>query len=311
MAATSTKALTADGAKVTTVANGHDATAAPPPEPTDGTAAAPTASTLSSPPHAAVYPAGQCVFGEDWTAAKLVAKERCKETTAILTFELPDGSKPLGLSTCACILAKFDRDGAAVVRPYTPISTNAMIGRFELLVKIYDQGAMSQHLDGLQIGDAVEFKHIPFNVKVQYPFKPKVGMLIGGTGIAPMIQALHAILGTADHTTAVSMLYASKVKEDILAQETLEAWAASSEGRFACKHVLSEEPDGSSWTGARGLITRELIEAHLPAPTDDVVIFVCGPPGMYESLCGPRNEPQDLKGILAEMGYTAEQVVKF
>ena len=129
MAATSTKALTADGAKVTTVANGHDATAAPPP-----------ASTLSNPPHAAVYPAGQCVFGEDWSAATLVAKERCKETTVILTFELPDTSKPLGLSTCACILAKFDRDGAAVVRPYTPISTNAMIGRFELLVKIYAQG---------------------------------------------------------------------------------------------------------------------------------------------------------------------------
>ena len=301
--AASTKELTANGAKVTTVADGADATAAPPVEP--------HASTLSSPPHAAVYPAGQCVFGEDWTAATLVAKERCKETTVILTFELPDASKPLGLSTCACILAKFDRDGAAVVRPYTPISTNAMIGRFELLVKIYDQGAMSQHLDGLQIGDAVEFKHIPFNVKVQYPFKPKVGMLIGGTGIAPMIQALHAILGTADDTTVVSMLYASKIKEDILAQETLEAWAANSEGRFSCKHVLSEELEESSWTGARGLITRELIEAHLPAPTDDVVIFVCGPPGMYESLCGPRNEPQDLKGILAEMGYTAEQVVKF
>ena len=49
----------------------------------------------------------------------------------------------------------------------------------------------------------------------------------------------------------------------------------------------------------------------LPPPTDDVVIFVCGPPGMYDSLCGPRNEPQELKGILAEMGYTAEQVVKF
>ena len=301
--AASTKELTANGAKVTTVANGADATAAPPVEP--------HASTLSSPPHAAVYPAGQCVFGEEWTAATLVAKERCKETTVILTFELPDASKPLGLSTCACILAKFDRDGAAVVRPYTPISTNAMIGRFELLVKIYDQGAMSQYLDGLQIGSSVEFKHIPFNVKVQYPFAPKVGMLIGGTGIAPMIQALHAILGTADDTTAVSMLYASKVKEDILAQETLEAWAANSEGRFTCHHVLSEEPDGSPWTGARGLITRELIEAHLPAPTDDVVIFVCGPPGMYESLCGPRNEPQELKGILAEMGYTASQVVKF
>ena len=253
MAATSTKALTANGAKVTTVANGANdgaecdrgGAAAPPAEP---------ASTLSSPPHAAVYPAGQCVFGEEWSAATLVAKERCKETTAILTFELPDTSKPLGLSTCACILAKFDRDGAAVVRPYTPISTNAMIGRFELLVKIYAQGAMSQHLGRSQNRRQCRVQtYTLFNVKIQYPFAKNVGMLIGGTGIAPMIQALHAVLGTADDTIGCLMPTASKVKEDILAEETLEAWAAGSEGRFTCKHVLSEEPDGSSWTGARGL----------------------------------------------------------
>ena len=66
----------------------------------------------------------------------------------------------------------------------------------------------------------------------------------------------------------------------------------------------------SSWTGARGLITRELIEAHLPAPTDDVVIFVCGPPGMYESLCGPRDDPE-LTGVLRDLGYSKDQVIKF
>lgn len=30
-------------------------------------------------------------------------------------------------------------------------------------------------------------------------------MLVGGTGIAPMLQALHAILGTAGDTTRVSV----------------------------------------------------------------------------------------------------------
>ena len=271
-------------------------------------------STLASPPHSAVCPAGQCVLTEEWTAAHLVSRERVKETTALLTFKLPDESKPLGLSTCACILAKGGDDGkgSPVVRPYTPISTNGMKGRFELMVKIYPDGAMSQHMNKLEIGDAVEFKHIPFNVKVQYPFGRKaVGMLAGGTGVAPMIQALHALLGTPGDDTAVSMLYGSKVKEDILAEETLSSWSAASGGRFTCTHLLSEEPESSAWAGARGYITRELIEANLPAPSEDCTIFVCGPPGMYDSLCGPRNEPEELKGILAEMGYTAAQVVKF
>merc|ERR1712217_753661 len=100
-----------------------------------------------------------------------------------------------GLSTCAGILMKGqdgpkDEKGAPVVRPYTPVSTNALLGKFELMVKVYPEGKMSQHLDGLTEGDKVCFKHIPFNVKTQYPFKPQIGVIVGGTGITPIIQAL-------------------------------------------------------------------------------------------------------------------------
>merc|ERR1719420_363960 len=150
-----------------------------------------------------------------------------------------------------------------------------MIGRFELLVKIYDQGAMSQHLDGLKIGDSVEFKHIPFNVKVQYPFAPKVGMLVGGTGITPMIQALHAVLGNAEDDTKVSMLYGSQKSDQILAGEILARWQEDFPDRLSVTHVVSNEPEDSSWEGERGFITRDLIEKHLGfGPDDDASIFV-------------------------------------
>ena len=49
---------------------------------------------------------------------------------------------------------------------------------------------------------------------------------------------------------------------------------------------------------------------ELPRPPSDVKIFVCGPPGMYESLSGARSETT-LSGALAELGYSAAQVVKF
>ena len=259
-------------------------------------------------PTSACVPPGECVLTEEWSKAKLVGREKCKESASIFTFQLPDVTKPLGLSTCACILAKGNED---TVRPYTPVSTNAMLGKFELMVKVYPDGAMSQYMDKLLIGDSMYFKHLPFNVKVQYPFgKKAIGMICGGTGITPMIQALHALLGTVGDNTTVSMLYGSKVRHDILADETLGAWAAGAGGRFSCTHVLSEEPEGSPWSGARGHITRELVETHLPPPSEDCAIFVCGPPGMYGALCGPRNQPQ-LAGLLAEMGYSAEQVVKF
>jgi len=38
---------------------------------------------------------------------------------------------------CACVLVQGeDEDGEEAVRPYTPVSDNAMLGAFQLLVKV-------------------------------------------------------------------------------------------------------------------------------------------------------------------------------
>merc|ERR1712054_275267 len=106
-------------------------------------------------------------------------------------------------------------------------------------------------------------------------------MLVGGTGITPMIQALHAILGTPEDETKVSKLG----------------------DRLAVTHVLSEETS-SEWQGPTGFISKELIESHLPPASagSDIQIWVCGPPPMYDALCGPRGE-QNVSGVLGGMGY--------
>jgi cytochrome-b5 reductase len=273
-------------------------------------------------PTAAYVAPSQCVFGPDWTAAPLVSKESISHDTRIFTFGVQE-DKALGLSTCACLLMKGvdgpkDLEGNPVIRPYTPVSTNAMVGKFELMVKVYPDGKMSQFLDSLDVGQPMHFKHVGGNVKIQYPFNDKkaIGMIVGGTGITPMIQALHCVLGTKDDTSKVAMLYGSKTSNDVLAKETLDAWTASYGDRFNVTHVLSEEPaEGSSWTGARGFITREMIEQNFPKPDSDCLIFVCGPPALYNVFSGPRDAPgqppSELAGILKEMGYRTEQVIKF
>jgi len=287
------------------------------------TMAAATASAWSpGVPTAAYMAPGECSFAADWAAAPLVSKVAISHDTRIFTFGLEAG-KSLGLSTCACLLMKGvdgpkDAEGAPVIRPYTPVSTNAMLGQFELMVKVYPDGKMSQHLDALPVGQPVHFKHVGGNVKIQYPFngKKQIGMIVGGTGITPMIQALHCVLGTKDDASKVAMLYGSKSSNDILAKETVDAWAASCPDRFNVTHVLSEEPaEGSSWTGARGFITREMIEANFPKPDSDCLIFICGPPPLYNVFSGPRDAPgqppSELGGLLKEMGYRTDQVIKF
>merc|ERR1711972_1241355 len=99
------------------------------------------------------------------------------------------------------------------------------------------------------LGGKLEFKHGSDNVKVQYPFQKKhVTMLAAGTGITPMIQALHAILGTADDTTKVVMLFGNKTQADILCKDLLDSWEKAFPARFKVVHVLSAAGDDASWT---------------------------------------------------------------
>jgi len=270
-------------------------------------------------PTAAYVAPGACAFAAEWAAAPLVSKVAISHDTRIFTFGLEEG-KALGLSTCACLLMKGPKDAEdnPVIRPYTPVSTNAMLGKFELMVKVYPDGKMSQYLEKLDVGQPVDFKHVGGNVKIQYPFdsKKEIGMIVGGTGITPMIQALHCMLGTKEDTAKVAMLYGSKTSKEILAKETLDAWETLCADRFKVTHVLSEEPpETTSWTGARGFITREMIEANFPKPESDCLIFVCGPPALYNVFSGPRDAPgqppAELAGLLKEMGYRTEQVIKF
>ena len=287
-------------------------------------------SSLTGPPTKALVEPGKCQFTSEFTAVALLERVAVSSTSSVLRFATPNTSQPLNLSTCACILAKADlpsqptsaddkeeKTGEAtevVVRPYTPISTNAQVGCFDLLVKHYPDGLMSQHMLNMPIGSTLSFKHIDFNIKLQYEkFQDKeIGMIVGGTGITPMLQALHAILGDADSKAKVSMLYGSQISSDILGNEMLSKWAADYSDKLSVTHVLSNEPEDSSWEGERGLIDKELIEKHLPAPSlgDGAIIFVCGPPPMYDALSGPRGE-DEVKGVLGKMGYSPSQVYKF
>jgi cytochrome-b5 reductase len=167
------------------------------------------------------------------------------------------------------------------IRPYTPISDNSMLGKFELLIKRYPAwgdptfannykppGKMSNYIHDLKIGSppipclkrafavpiayltctlsfdgkgaSVRFKHIPVNVKKQYPFTGvrTISMLAVGVGIAPMLQALHAVLTGPEDTTQIVFLYGNRTVEDILMREKLDSWAVEFRSRFKMVYVV-------------------------------------------------------------------------
>ena len=278
-------------------------------------------SSLSCDPIKLLSKPEDCQFfgSEQFVPVPMVERIPVSPTSFVLRFELPDKTKSMQLSTCSCILASATVNGENVIRPYTPISTNEQIGTFDLLVKRYDNGVLSKFMcdDASLEKTDVSFKQIPFNIKLdasEFVESSHILMLAGGTGITPMIQALHAILGQQNGGTKVTLVYGSQSEDDILAQALLDKWADKYSEKLSVIHILSHsKADSESSTKYRhGFITKSLLEEVVPCkPSEISYAMVCGPPPMYDALCGPRTETDKISGVLAEMGFTPSQVYKF
>ena len=268
--------------------------------------------------------ASSCYIPTEWLGLPLLAKREVSPDTTVYDIGLPEGQS-LQLPVCACILLKAPGcgpDGADAVRPYTPISDNSMTGKFELLVKRYDNGAASQYLRSVPVGSPVEFKHIKFNIKSQYPFEGKQNftLIAAGTGITPMYQALWKLLGTPGDTRKVTLIYGNKSADEILLRDELDAWAAQHPERLKIVHVVGTTADAAppagwestpTYVAETGWIDQAKIKKYAFPPGEETLVFVCGLPGMYDALCGPRTEAELTEGTaLAELGYTATQVAK-
>lgn len=203
--------------------------------------------------------------------------------------------------------------GSNVIRPYTPVSDLETPGSFTLLIKKYETGKFGNYIFGLNPNDTVSFK----GPITKYPYSAnlhkEIGLIGGGTGIAPLYQLIHAIDKNPADKTKVSLFYGNVSADDILLRKELEAIQAKKPEQFKF-HFFLDKSD-STWNGQTGFITKEYLENNLFKPTsENTKIFVCGPPPMYHAFSGPKLSPTnqgELSGILADMGFTKEQVLKF
>ena len=152
----------------------------------------------------------------------------------------------------------------------------------------------------------------------------ELGFVAGGTGIAPMLQMIRAILATPEETTRMSLVYANRFEVDIMMKDELDKTARDHPDRFKVHYVLSNPPS-EGWTGGTGWVgAADLSPEHLPAPAPNVMVLVCGRDEFLETVSGmtargPSPEPGkkgpkvqgELTGLLADVGYTAGMVYKF
>ena len=118
-----------------------------------------------------------------------------------------------------------------------------------------------------------------------------IAMLAGGTGLAPMLQVIRAVLGDKNDTTKMTLIFANRSERDILCRAELEELAK--DARFNLVHCLSRPSDSEEWNGETGYIDVTMVKKHFPAPSNDVFVLICGSPRMVNESYLPALSEYD------------------
>lgn len=177
-----------------------------------------------------------------------------------------------------------------------------------LLVKRYPDAKMGSKLHALKTGETVEVR----GPNKQWVFEKgkykHYGMIAGGTGITPLMQATQHILQNDD--ARVSMVTFNKTGEDVLLRTELSRLEVKYPGRFEVVHMVES---GSTVAALQGSASAALFKEFLPKPSEDVLVMICGRKEMTEAVAGSKTP--DFKqgvvgGYLKELGYSESQVWK-
>lgn len=102
-------------------------------------------------------------------------------------------------------------------------------------------------------------------------------MMAGGTGLAPVLAQIEALLAAAD-PRPISLWWGMQQAADLYHHDTLVRMAAASPG-FTYHPVLQSPPP--DWTGARGFVHEALLAAH--PDLREHAVYMAGPPAMIDA----------------------------
>lgn len=225
---------------------------------------------------------------------ELIDSYQISHDVMVYRFALEEESHTLCLPIGQHLILSFDEPEGTVTRPYTPVSPYGEAGFIDFLIKLYPMGKMSNHLVSLTYGERIHVKgpkgHVKyhgrglFTVKKQQRALKRIGMLAGGSGITPMFQILQQIANDPEDNIEVTLLFANKTVQDILLKNLLER-IVSRNPNIRVFYTLDKPPKG--WNQFCGYISAEMIRQTMPPPSEDSMIFLCGPPPMIKKACIP------------------------
>jgi ferredoxin-NADP reductase/DMSO/TMAO reductase YedYZ heme-binding membrane subunit len=172
-------------------------------------------------------------------------------------------------------------DGKRVNRSYTIASSPTRRDYCEISVKRAAAGHGSRHLhETLREGSVLKVSAPAGKFVFAHDQAARCVLIAGGVGITPMMSTVRSLTDRC-WPGQIYLLFSVRALGDVVFREEL----AYLQARFPNLHVrvtLTNDPD-AAWDGARGQISRAMIESFVPDLTRGPIL-VCGPDPMMTAI---------------------------
>jgi ferredoxin-NADP reductase len=205
--------------------------------------------------------------------------ERIKRTPSIESFRFKI-DESLSFEPGQFISVIFDEENLQnkALNKYLSFSSSPTKDYIEVTKRLSDS-QFSSKLKSLNAGDAVLFKGPLGSCIFKEEYK-KIGFLIGGIGITPVISIIEYVASKALKTDAY-LLYSNRNEEEIAFREELDTWAKTHNNIQVCYTVTDCVPQDK--TCISGRICKEMLMDKIKDACDRI-FFIFGPPQMVEAM---------------------------
>jgi len=166
--------------------------------------------------------------------------------------------------------------GAGVTRSYSMAGRPGADAPLSFQVKLLEAGAMSDYVASrARPGDTVRLEGPFGHFYLRMPSRP-ILMVAGGTGLAPMLAMLDALVHAGAPTVPVILLRGAQSPDEVYGDPHLQALAARGLAVDVRTVVVAGD---AGWRQPTGHVTDHLQAAD----AIDRDVYLCGPPAMIEA----------------------------
>jgi len=238
----------------------------------------------------------QVLNPDEYRHFRLRERKELTRNVHLFRFDLPSPADYLGCPIGQHVVIKIPD----TERPYSPITTDADLGHFDIVVKVNRETPMMDYFSSLTVGDWVP---------VRGPAGPKlfpkdenfsgVSMFAHGVGITPMLQMIRHFL-SRDESLPIWLLYFNNSEDQILLKDELERLSAT-HSRLNLRYI-STKP-GHHWED----LQKHDLAPSLPfRPTGFDLSSELKPIKIF--ICGPKTFAKKTKILLEELDQKGDVV---